>query len=295
MRRSSLRRLLTASLAIALISISTPLLAGTINHTVRSGDTLWDLAAKYHTSVAAIAQANGMSEKSVLRTGKTLVIPTKTSRVNQVVRQSVRTIHTNADSVCLRSGPSTSYSKIAILPKGSTAKVLFTKGSWTKVALGCGTCGYIYSKLLGDGEGTITYTKSSPVTKCSTYNPSSSNNSSLVQTAMSLRGCKYRTGGTSRGGFDCSGFTRYVFAKYGVSLPHNSKAQASVGKPISKSQLAPGDLVFFHTYRSGISHVGIYIGDNKFVHAARYGRGVRVDSLGSSYYAPRYRGARRVK
>ena len=120
-------------------------------------------------------------------------------------------------------------------------------------------------------------------------------NASLIETALSCRGTRYRRGGTSRGGFDCSGFTRYVFAKYGISLPHSSKAQACVGKRVSKDALQPGDLVFFHTYRSGISHVGIYIGDGKFVHAARYGRGVRVDALSSSYYSSRYRGARRVR
>jgi cell wall-associated NlpC family hydrolase len=68
-----------------------------------------------------------------------------------------------------------------------------------------------------------------------------------------------------------------------------------MGIPVPRSELRPGDLVFFQTNRRGISHVGIYIGDNRFVHAATHGRGVTVDSLGSSYYALRYRGARRVK
>jgi len=124
---------------------------------------------------------------------------------------------------------------------------------------------------------------------------SHSQNSSLVSTALACRGTRYRRGGTSRGGFDCSGFTCYVFSKYGIRLPHSSAAQARVGTPVPRNQLKEGDLLFFHTYRSGISHVGIYIGGNKFVHAARHGRGVTVDSLGSSYYAPRYRGARRVR
>lgn len=117
----------------------------------------------------------------------------------------------------------------------------------------------------------------------------------LIRTAMAHRGVRYRFGGTSRGGFDCSGFTRYVYAKYGVALPHSSKSQFNRGTAVSKSELKPGDLVFFHTNRSGISHVGIYIGENKFVHASNTRRGVTVDSLSSAYYSSRYRGARRIE
>ncbi|MHB9038513.1 MAG: C40 family peptidase [Armatimonadota bacterium] len=120
-------------------------------------------------------------------------------------------------------------------------------------------------------------------------------NDNLISTALGCRGSRYRRGGTGRGGFDCSGFTRYIFAKYGVSLPHSSAAQSRVGTPVSRDNLKSGDLVFFQTYRRGISHVGIYTGNGKFVHAATYGRGVRVDSLGSGYYSRRYRCARRIK
>jgi cell wall-associated NlpC family hydrolase len=119
--------------------------------------------------------------------------------------------------------------------------------------------------------------------------------SRIVRTAMPYRGARYRRGGTSAAGFDCSGFTRYVYRKNGVSLPHSSRAQSRIGSPVGKGHLKKGDLVFFSTYRRGVSHVGIYIGGGKFVHAATYGRGVRTDSLGASYYCSRYRGARRVQ
>ena len=118
----------------------------------------------------------------------------------------------------------------------------------------------------------------------------------LIRTALMYRGSRYARGGTSRGGFDCSGFTRYVFAKYGIRLPHSSAAQSRIGKPVSRGSLQPGDLVFFNrTYRRGVSHVGIYVGDGKFVHASTHGRGVRVDSLNQPYYTPRYCGARRMR
>lgn len=137
--------------------------------------------------------------------------------------------------------------------------------------------------------------KSASASSSASKSAEASSDSDLVKYALSCRGARYTRGGVSRSGFDCSGFTRYVYAKFGIALPHSSAAQARLGKSVSKSQLQPGDLVFFETYRKGISHVGIYIGDNKFVHAATYGRGVRTDSLSDSYYGPRYRGARRVK
>lgn len=118
--------------------------------------------------------------------------------------------------------------------------------------------------------------------------------SKAVQQALKLRGSRYRYGGTSRGGFDCSGFTRYVYARLGITLPHSSRAQFHCGTPVTRSQLKPGDLVFFARGGRSIGHVGIYIGQNRFVHASNPGRGVVVDSLNSPTYARTYRGARRV-
>lgn len=118
--------------------------------------------------------------------------------------------------------------------------------------------------------------------------------SGLLGTARTYLGTRYRWGGTSRStGVDCSGFTSSVFKKNGVSIPRTSREQATVGKAVSKSSLQKGDLVFFRTRGSRISHVGIYVGNNKFIHASS-GRGrVRTDSL-DGYYARRYAGARRV-
>ncbi|MBI3944682.1 MAG: C40 family peptidase [Armatimonadetes bacterium] len=119
--------------------------------------------------------------------------------------------------------------------------------------------------------------------------------SHAVQQALKLRGSRYRYGGTSRGGFDCSGFTRYVYARLGVSLPHSSSAQFRCGTAVPRAQLKPGDLVFFGRGRRYVGHVGIYVGENRFVHASNPSRGVVVDSLGGAYYARTYRGARRIR
>jgi cell wall-associated NlpC family hydrolase len=113
----------------------------------------------------------------------------------------------------------------------------------------------------------------------------------IIRTALHLKGVSYRWGGTTPSGFDCSGFVQYVYRINGISIPRDADSQYYDGDKISTSELKPGDLVFFQTYESGPSHVGIYIGDNRFIHAAYHG-GIMVDSLNESYYAERYLGAR---
>ena len=115
----------------------------------------------------------------------------------------------------------------------------------------------------------------------------------VIQTSMQYIGVPYVFGGTSPSGFDCSGYVRYVFASAGIYLPRTADAQYEVGYPVSTSELAPGDLVFFSTYEYGPSHVGIYLGDGSFINASS-SRGVAVDSLYSSYWGSCYIGARRV-
>lgn len=118
----------------------------------------------------------------------------------------------------------------------------------------------------------------------------------LVRTALSFRGTPYRRGASGRGAFDCSGFTSYLFRKAGSPLPRTAAAQYTRGGRVSKNELRPGDLVFFkNTYKRGVSHVGVYIGNGRFVHAASSGRGVRVDSLSSAYYQNHWAGARRPR
>ncbi|MNE74130.1 Murein DD-endopeptidase MepS/Murein LD-carboxypeptidase precursor [compost metagenome] len=106
-------------------------------------------------------------------------------------------------------------------------------------------------------------------------------------------GTKYVSGGVSTNGFDCSGFTMYVFDKIGINLPHQSGSQYQMGTAISRDNLREGDLVFFNTSGRGVSHVGIYVGDGKFAHASS-SKGVTISSLSDSYYVNRYVGAKRI-
>ena len=122
---------------------------------------------------------------------------------------------------------------------------------------------------------------------------SRSASSSLVDNALSLQGVPYVFGGSSTNGFDCSGYTQYVFNGSGSSLPRSSYDQFKSGSTVTRENLQPGDLVFFTTYAKGPSHVGIYIGGGSFIHASN--SGVRTTSLSDSYYDGRYVGARRVE
>ena len=120
------------------------------------------------------------------------------------------------------------------------------------------------------------------------------NTYALVGTALNLRGTPYRNGGSDLTGFDCSGFTQYVFAQHGIGLPRSVEEQSQIGKKVKPEELASGDLVFFSTVTRGASHVGIVIGGDEFIHAPTSNGVVRVEHLSSGYWSQRFLEARRV-
>ena len=123
----------------------------------------------------------------------------------------------------------------------------------------------------------------------------SSRTSELVLNAMGFLGVPYRRGGSSENGVDCSGFVRTIYEEtVGLMLPRRAKEQAAATAKIDKGDLKPGDLVFFNTMRRAFSHVGIYLGDGKFIHAPRPGAEVRIEDMGIAYWTKRFDGARRV-
>lgn len=117
---------------------------------------------------------------------------------------------------------------------------------------------------------------------------------SLVFTANGLTGIPYRQGGDTPSGFDCSGFTRFVFAQHGVSLPRLTQEQYRAGRSVAAEDVRPGDLVFFTTVAPGASHVGVAVSRDTFVHAPSERGVVRIESLSERYWASRYLGARRI-
>ena len=118
----------------------------------------------------------------------------------------------------------------------------------------------------------------------------------LILKGLELVGINYRRGGTNPDtGLDCIGFVQVVFKDaLGKLLPRTAKEQSEVGNVVDKNELKPGDLVFFNTMRRAFSHVGIYLGDNRFMHAPRTGAEIRVEDMSQSYWVTRYNGARRV-
>ena len=124
--------------------------------------------------------------------------------------------------------------------------------------------------------------------------PAPSADTTLIDTALGLRGVPYRNGGSDPNGFDCSGFTQYVFARHGIALPRDTREQFQVGEKIKLKDIQRGDLVFFHTVASSVSHVGIAVNDDEFVHAPSTAGVVRVEHLSSSYWSKRFIAAKRV-
>lgn len=212
-------------------------------------------------------------------------------------------ISSNA-SANLRSGPSTSTESIGKLPKHTVIKVISEENDWYKVSYNEKE-GYISKSLVtigevpeetssrnGESARTQEITQSEETLQEQT---SSTSNGNVVSIAQSYLGKKYVSGGASpETGFDCSGFTQYVYKQCGITLSRSSSSQASNGTAIEKSELQPGDLLLFHYYgSSSIGHVGIYTGNGQFIHAANANRGVVYDTIESGYYADNYAGARR--
>ena len=118
----------------------------------------------------------------------------------------------------------------------------------------------------------------------------------MVFQALASAGVPYRRGGDSpENGFDCSGLVAHVYREaFGIELPHNALAQSRMGRHVTLSQLEAGDLVFYNTERRPYSHVGIFLGDNRFIHAPRPGAAVRVENMRTAYWTRRFDGARRI-
>lgn len=185
-----------------------------------------------------------------------------------------------ATQLNVRTGPSTSYSIMHVLWQGNRTKVIGEAQGFYKIMLSDGRVGWVsktYLKLdISEAQQKINI---------------------VVSTAKSLLGTPYVWGGESpsEGGFDCSGFTQYVYKAAGYSLNRVSTDQATQGVYVSKANLQPGDLVFFSLAGDGrISHVGIYIGDGKMIHSPKTGDVVKTTDITTSYWQTYYVTARRI-
>lgn len=220
------------------------------------------------------------------------------------------TKYVSAETLNMRETANNNAKLINQLKVNTKVTVLETEGTWSKIKVN-GKTGYVASKYLSDKKVDVT-SRSEEISRgkenTQTENTSSKNESStqgtsssasgnnIVAYAKKYMGYKYVSGGSSPStGFDCSGFTSYVYKQCGISISRSSSAQASNGTAVSKSNLQPGDLVIFNNRaNTSIGHVGIYIGGNTFIHAGNSGTGVITTSLSDSYYQARYVTGRRI-
>lgn len=212
----------------------------------------------------------------------------------------LKTLYVNTTTVNLRKEASTDSEIVTRLSLNTSVDVYAEENGWSKVKVN-GNEGYISSSLLSTEKQETSRSQSTPRTQTTqsttttaetTTVPSSGKGATVVETAKNYIGCSYVYGASGPSSFDCSGFTSYVFKLHGVSLNRTAAGQYSNGVAVSRDQLQPGDLVMFG--KSGINHVGIYIGGGQIVHAANSSRGVTTDTINSGYYNNNYVGARRV-
>ena len=195
-------------------------------------------------------------------------------------------------SVNFRSQPNTSCSIIGSLYNGATVTILSSENGWYKATYN-GKTGYISADYVTVTSGQASDSAVSKPSNSVSYNGTSAKRKAVIEYAAQFLGTPYVYGGSTPSGFDCSGFTSYVFANTVGSIPRVAQAQFDATTRVSMSELKPGDLVFFGSSASSISHVGIYVGDGKFIHSPHTGDVVKYDSL-SGYYSNRFQGGGRV-
>lgn len=198
----------------------------------------------------------------------------------------------------LRSGPSTASSLVAQLKAGETVQIIGFNTNWYKVTYGSKT-GYIRSDLVtllekpAQNYGTAATLTTNGSTGTGASSSSTSAGQKIADYALQYVGYRYVYGGADPSGFDCSGFVKYVFTHFGYKINRTATAQLADGYAVSRDSLQPGDVIYFG-YGSTAQHVGIYIGNNQFVHAQNSSTGVVISSLSESWYANRYLTAHRI-
>lgn len=275
---------------------------------VKEGDNDWIIARRFGTTAKQLSALNPKVNWERLQIGQTIRVPggNAVAAKPSVAKLSSRYAIATDDSVNLRRNASTEAAKVGAVNKGDKLTVLDRDGDWYRVKTASGDKGWVRGDFLKNAPKTAVVAvktpaapkptaKSSRVARGGTTFAKPVATTSLLDHAFAMRGTRYVWGGTSRSGVDCSGFTTNVYRSQGVSLPRTSRDQSRIGMPVSKSELRPGDLVFFKTgHRSYINHVGIYAGDGKFIHASSAQRVVRIDNLASGYYSRQFVTARRV-
>ena len=253
-------------------------------HVVRKGDTLGKIARAHHVSASKIQAANGI-EGTHLSVGTKLVIPGGKAHSKRRKVRSGKGKRVTVRESALPDDP----------PPGAQLSLVDPQGS----ALSAEAWKLPTEAELAELAGSVKETDTAPPGVAASVAPEAgkadaSIKDRLLRVAQRMLAVPYRFGGTTLWGLDCSGFVQKTFAFLNLDLPRSAREQFREGAKVAKADLSPGDLVFFRTYAKYPSHVGIYLGDNRFVHASSRERKVTVESLDTPYYVKRYIGAKRL-
>lgn len=320
-----MKRLYTLLLTFSLATVGSHAATKTVKYKIKSGDSLYKIAHKNNTTITKIRKANGMKKGEVLKMGKVIKVPKHVSsakKKKKVAKKSTRVKTTTLAKYRIKRGDTlssiarknhTTVAKIrkangmkkgAVLKSGRMVKVPKTtyRIAKTKTKRSNKKLAASLSNLDTVKLGTkISKKKKKFTVNDIFFGSSSSKNDSdkckkIEKVAKKKLGKRYVWGASgTKNTYDCSSFTKYVYRKNGISIPRTSIMQSKHGKYVKRKDLKKGDLIFFDTSkrRKGyVNHVGIYLGNNKFIHASSAKKKVVVSSL-SKFYGQRYKGARR--
>jgi len=283
-----------------------PCLVFAQTYTVKKGDNIWQISKKFNIPVNEIKKTNNLKNNK-LQIGMKLEIPEKDNKMTQNQKE-LKNNNTEAKYHIVKKGET--LSKIASIYNTSVNEIKkFNKLQNNKLNIGQ----KLIVKAPEKTQENLSTKKDEKIPVLATAKVDINNkieeidslkqNEDLSQLSMTDRlilfakkmlHLPYRFGGNSFSGLDCSFFVKKVYSMVGVNLPRSAREQFTVGIPVSKSELQPGDLVFFKTYARFPSHVGIYIGDNLFIHASSRSKKITIDSLEAPYYISRFIGAKRI-
>lgn len=295
--------------AICLMLLSMPqLVLASKSHIVRKSESLQSIARKYHVSVNELKSVNNLTASHVSK-GTRLIIPShaesQQKKTSSATRQDTYKV-TRGDTlprIAKKTGVKMADIRNLNGLKGNKIKtgqvlVLVAPETPTRTA-STNRLQLINKDLLNEQELTDTLAELTdlesdrPVDLAKTLEANQAI-SSIKKSAYSFLGARYRFGGSSRSALDCSSFTQQVFREQSVKLPRTAREQFNVGNEVVRGDLKKGDLVFFQTYARFPSHVGIYLGNRKMIHASSREHRVVISSMDTPYYLSRYLGARRM-
>lgn len=246
---------------------------------------------------AWVMKKNIESESTGTTTPPTDTKPDNTTdtKIEETTYETSKTMYVNEPSIYVRSGAGTENKVVDSLTLNMGVTVIGESADWYKVKLADKT-GYVAKRLLSTQKQEAT-SRGTEVERTEPVVTQTSKGQEVVEYAKQYLGKKYVYGGSGPNTFDCSGYTMYVYKKFGINLTHSATAQSKVGTYVAKEDLQPGDLVFFTDYETGygIGHCGIYVGEGNFIHASSgTGYCVKISTLLSGSYDKRYETARRV-